>query len=362
MVTTSAEQRIRSKVERVLRRRVSEGMWRLARDTGWYQDAVLVDSGAASNALADVIRAAELSFSHPAEEKLGPRATSGAARSVALGQLYALMAARRPDVESIRRHIARARVEMPVELDGFDAYFREVARLVDTGECLLTTEEVPGWVAGEHYSALRLPLGANVAEEVAAIRAVRDSGRRACTLTYVVDGAARVLTVVESSVLYDLAGAAEGLVERYRCNVEAATMFVLTGDAPRVPRWSATVGVRYGDTAATTRVTLELDPDMSEPEVLAAYRAARDHLRGTRKRIRPQSERALVLAAWVAGRPEGETWEQRRRAWNVEHGKWQHPGPDTNFARDATDARRRLLRPGWAPKDGSQHGSQREPT
>ena len=98
---------------------------------------------------------------------------------------------------------------------------------------------------------------------------------------------------------------------------------------------------------ATTWLVLEVDPDMDPAEVAAAYRAVRRIVIGQRERIRPLGERALALGAWAACRAKNETWEQRRRAWNSSHPQWQHDGPASNFARDATVAERRLLLPGW---------------
>ncbi len=67
----------------------------------------------------------------------------------------------------------------------------------------------------------------------------------------------------------------------------------------------------------------------------------------TKGSLRSSSRRRvkhLQLAAFVAGRGEGEPWRNRMRAWNRKHPKERY-GQESNFRRDALQAQKRLLGP-----------------
>jgi hypothetical protein len=63
-------------------------------------------------------------------------------------------------------------------------------------------------------------------------------------------------------------------------------------------------------------------------------------------RYRELSPKHLQLAAFCSGRPEGEALSAQLKAWNAAHPKWRY-GQVTNFGRDRSRARQRLLAPNY---------------
>jgi hypothetical protein len=133
---------------------------------------------------------------------------------------------------------------------------------------------------------------------------------------------------------------------RYPWSKEEATTFILTNLPPIVNA----VDVRLQDSPSlpgATRIVLTVDPSVSPAELAEQYKKAREQV--LPRRYRSLTAQKLRLAAFVSQRPESETWEQTRRAWN----KWgkEQGWSDihlysnaVNFSRAARDAVNHLLR------------------
>jgi len=93
---------------------------------------------------------------------------------------------------------------------------------------------------------------------------------------------------------------------------------------------------------ASSRVILTIDPTETPAAVAEIYKKKRMELLG--KRHRSMSAKHMRLAMFVAERPDDESWEDKRQAWNSEFDgfRYQHR---SNFTRDAIRARKRLLYP-----------------
>ena len=138
----------------------------------------------------------------------------------------------------------------------------------------------------------------------------------------------------------------EDLMKRYPWSAAQATMFVLTGWQPMVR--SVEAEIRFVDELpASSRVVLTIDPTETPAAVSEIYKEKRKELLG--KRHRSMSAKHIRLAMFVAERPDDETWEDKRQAWNrftegedLDGFQYQHR---SNFTRDAIQARKRLLYP-----------------
>lgn len=88
-------------------------------------------------------------------------------------------------------------------------------------------------------------------------------------------------------------------------------------------------------------VRMEIDPRVSPPEVMEAYRRIRRLVTGG-ERIRRLSDRHLAMAAYAP--EEGETWDDVLDRWNRDHRdrpEWQAADKEI-FARDCREARKTL--------------------
>jgi hypothetical protein len=162
-------------------------------------------------------------------------------------------------------------------------------------------------------------------------------------------------------------------------------MFVLADRRPEVFVYLGSAEIRYNEASATTRVTITLDPSLSESDVAGIYRRLR-------QRFHPQPPKYQSVRRWYRlaahvgphvqvrvgtpdsrpgpGRPPnpgqsglatffepvaGHSWESLRRDWNMTYGEhadedtsrsWRY-GSASNFIRDSKIALERLLYPGW---------------
>ena len=116
-------------------------------------------------------------------------------------------------------------------------------------------------------------------------------------------------------------------------------VWLLTGIPPA--HASMRASKRIDEQGAVLRIVLDIDPTTPAREVAAFYRRVRGPRLG-----RSLSTRQARLASFVEDRPP-ELWQRRMAAWNA-----LHPEPGgryesvSNFKRDATKARQRLLRRG----------------
>ncbi|HEY7092368.1 MAG TPA: hypothetical protein VH393_04275 [Ktedonobacterales bacterium] len=131
-----------------------------------------------------------------------------------------------------------------------------------------------------------------------------------------------------------------------------ASVFVLTGLTPLILQLRGTSKM-YTRMATLPRITLEVDPRITQRELATAYQDVRAQL-ATDVRHRDLSEKHLALAVFGTT-PEGTEGSpaQRMSRWNAAHPDWTYRRTD-HFTRDVLHARRRLLRdlPPYPPHDG----------
>ena len=108
---------------------------------------------------------------------------------------------------------------------------------------------------------------------------------------------------------------------------------------------------------AATRISLVIDPTVTPDEVRDEYHRLRQQILVGRYKTR--SDKHLRLAAFIAERPDTESWQDRMRAWNKAYPESAFAGYEyshrSNFTRDAQRVRQALLNPAyrfsWAQLD-----------
>ena len=267
-----------------------------------------------------------------------PMATDDRMRRYALSRLLALEAERAPEVKSFRsRHL---------------------------GGGVLSWESVGEWITSQaradgepsQYVEIVLPPGASLkptitgllAESATPLSEVRvEGGVRAKTVGYALPGEmwVKVAPVASGGVLDELRALSERLARLYSWKADQATVFVLSGVVPYMVAIRLETEIQTEHPAAS-RVTMVIDPVLSPQEVLETYSALRAKvLEGT---YRPLSQKHLQLAVFAAERRPPAKWAAVMRAWNLEHPELAYT-KETIFARDATAAQNRLLRPRLDP-------------
>lgn len=260
---------------------------------------------------------------------------------------------------------------------------------------LLTWDEAGPWILAQR--AATAPGGdadAYLLESFA--RSRPGAPRPLATLWYAVDGRERAVSVDARLHLGDLAKLAGKLGDRYRWRPSGAAMFVLTGVVPEVFVYTGSASISGGAFAATTTVTMTLDPALTPEQVAGIYARLRvrihpgplprplsvkhyrlaqhtgPHVRfgldqpsaisrpGRRPRTDPDGLVRTItpVADW--------TWTTLRHAWNDQYraqpaadGRTWRYDASPNFIRDAKHALTRLLAPGWEwqrPSDNDASG------
>ncbi len=319
-MSVSKQGEIREQLERELRRALSNAEWDYLVEERYI--AGVKSNDYTVSEVAEVVRKLRKTFGSSSRSSgeiapVYPKAI--AARQSALGAFYAARyASKNRDVVGIRDRIGP-----------------------------LSERQVLGWVAAKHYSSLELKPETSPHEEATAIARVANSDQEWPPPTlYYMDGKKPCFVSVVDPLLMSLAKLAKSLAHDWLFPEAEATNWILTGRIPRVLRYSVELRVQLITANAVSRIVLELDPDMSPLEVAKVYGKLRGQMKGTRARVRPLSERTAVLAGWIVNRPAEETWKTARLAWNREYPEWRQDR-DTNFARDAHAAVRRLANPGW---------------
>ena len=320
MMSALEQENIRKQVERKLRSPLTDTEWEFLIKRRHIAEVESRES-TASTVAAEVreFRKAFRASKELSDSKSPVFPMSIAARQAALGAIYAHEANQDRDVKRMRSLIGQ-----------------------------ITEAQVLGWVAATHYASLNLNPNASPQDEVNALARAYDTGRgmEMERLSYLDGQRSRLVTVVDP-LLVKLARLARTVSERWFFSEAATTNFILTGRIPSVWRYRGEQKLKLISRNPLSRIVLELDPDMSPMEVAEVYRMVRGAVKGKRARVRPVSERTAVLAGWVANRPVEETWRARRLEWNREHPEWNCDS-DTNFARDARAAVKRLTNPGWS--------------
>ena len=135
---------------------------------------------------------------------------------------------------------------------------------------LMEPEEVGPWLLQQWAAS---PPGGNADQYLleAFARSTPGAARPFINLWYAADGQERIVAVDVKTVLGDLAKLADLLAGRCRWRPSGATMFVLTDSVPEVYVYTGSASVRGGATAATTIVTMTLDPALTPDQVAGIY-------------------------------------------------------------------------------------------
>jgi hypothetical protein len=135
---------------------------------------------------------------------------------------------------------------------------------------LMAPEEVGPWLLQQWAASAP---GGNADQYLleAFARSTPSAAQPFINLWYVADGQERIVSVDVKTVLGDLAKLADLLAGRYRWRPSGATMFVLTDSVPEVYVYTGSASVRGGATAATTTVTMTLDPALTPDQVAGIY-------------------------------------------------------------------------------------------
>jgi hypothetical protein len=360
-----------------LGRPVSDEMWADLVEQGFVDDADGKPPSERSSYLVDRIKqlmavANSMSAASRSAPSDRPRGTAATARIDALSAVYAAWAAAETDVQQFRKRqlVRRDTAEYLAHVQG---------RGPHPGYELLAPEQVAAWVT-DHYD--RAGGEQHIRKLVMDMEV--DGPDPTTDLSYIDGKQERRLTVDAGGPLGRLAKLTEKLADWYRWAPAGATDFVLTGRTPEVFVYVGSAQIRYSiDSSATTRVTMTLDPFLTPEQVAGIYARLRAKLSDNRQ-IRSQSVKYYRLAEHVgphvrfyveepgkvrrAGRPPtcgptglaqfidpipGNSWSALCHDWNTKYSDVAEDGRSwryehlSNFTRDAQDALRRLLDPGW---------------
>jgi hypothetical protein len=253
---------------------------------------------------------------------------------------------------------------------------------------LLAWDDAGPWILAQR--AASAPGGDADAYLLEAFARSRPGAPQPFTTLWYVSGRERMVSVDTRSVLGDLAQLADRLSGRYRWRPSGGTMFLLTGEVPEVFVYTGSASVSGGGFAATTTVTMTLDPALTPEQMAGIYARLRARIhRGplpralsvkhyrlaqhtgprvafgldepsaiTRPGRRPSADPDGLVRTIAP--VTGCTWNSLREAWNDKYGTrpaadgrtWRYD-TSPNFIRDAKHALTRLLAPGWEWQDGS---------
>lgn len=167
-----------------------------------------------------------------------------------------------------------------------------------------------------------------------------------------------LLKAVKGGALNKLQSISEYLAETYHWSETHATYFVLTDIAPLVHLYDVE-HVFHHTIFSASRINLTLDPALTDKEVAAIYRKARQEMlkkdKQGKARFRLQSEKHLRLAIFEAEQPDELTYRVKMRHWNKQFPKWKYKH-ESNFIRDTKKAIQRLLQPDYFDWEGMFNG------
>ena len=354
--------KVRVDIESTLGWPLSDERWQWLVGQGYVGD---IESGARTaaetvvflrNHLRDLALVFEQDRARP-DERDRPKEDAAVARIDALSVIYAAWAGRDSDVRRFRRLYL-------VDLDQYSAALVTATPLPVPR--LLNEAEVLSWITARYRE-----------EEVMAPEvALR-------VLWYIADRQEHRVSVPQRGELGELARLAEALSDKYQWRPSEATSFVLTGSTPEVHVYKGSATVRHGDLAATTRVTMTLDPFLTPRQVADIYARLRERMiakvpksQGLRRYLlaqhvgphveigfqriadrtgpgrRPQATMSGV--AYLLWPAEGYTWRSLLDSWNEkfandsdEHGGSLTYTAASNFTTHAKQAVFHLLFPGW---------------
>lgn len=280
----------------------------------------------------------------PKEETLPPDE-----RLLALSEVLAVQAARRPDVQAFRQEVLGGQLLQPKNIP---AWIKERAAEDSEPEMLLTVTAVVS------KDALP-PVGAPAQEQLAAAQRAVAAGRplsygeKHATLSYPENGAAQVAFIAYGGVLWRLKGIAEALAREYGWQEAQAVAFILAGSVPLASRGR----VQLKWTKSGPRIVLEIDPRLSRTEVARLYGRWRGYVfQGADKPIERKAGRLAVFAEEY--RDSGLSWRQLMALWNQRYPEWPYHTP-VHFARDCQLAWQRVTGEKWPrKKEGRRRGKE----
>lgn len=351
---------------------VSESEWNNARKKGWIRAAIedAEDLGI-DEAIADLLkqmrRARSATAARPAPV---PRRVLGSdRRSTAAAGVFAIEASAREEIKNFRK--------------------KRLGRLLEL-------EEVAGWVrkqvdrqgAPTLYCTYALDAHKRPIERMAGLPGTAVSDLAAPHILQYSDssspsGIGRASVRAEHALGW-LKQIARDLTSHYRWTEPEAVDFVLCEAAPRITILEITRLYKPAE-PALDRLLLEVDPNVSPPELKRYYAEARERYlrkrRGTERikgkvpRVRPIEEMcatlAIFIAEFIAKADDPQLWKEAMAAWNEKHkSEGERFEDETRFRSDCHEAYelvtgRKLawLNPqGRPPATSSAAGPRRSPT
>lgn len=162
-----------------------------------------------------------------------------------------------------------------------------------------------------------------------------------------------------SNTLNRLKKLSKELAKEYQWTEVTASIFLLTDATPEVLLYKAKSTYRKPLFTAS-RITLTLDPALTDQEVAAIYRKERQKMlkrdRRGKARFYTQSEKHLQLALFEATQPEGKTYRMKMNDWNKKFPKKWRYKHESHFGRDSKKAVQRLLQPDYFDWEGLNYG------
>lgn len=303
-----------------------QGVQKGEKTVGWLADRVLAALTAAGQG-AQVLRALK------AGRRLSTEQSTQGERRKVLSLLLAQKAMKDPQVIAFRQRV----------LQGHLLSLQEVALWI---QHQATSDGPPtAWLeapvpAGTALRRDPTTLSISIEPTLTIAKVDRMEGPRFRRLEYRIPGNdwAQSISTAVGGVLEQLRVLSERLTRQYPWRPYEATLFVLTGQNPPISEINGSISLEKGG-----RIILEIDPALTSRQVAEPYHWFRRRVLGGR-RLKALSPKHLRLAAFVGERPEAETWQERREAWNRAYPDWKYDR-ESNFRRDAGVAQKRLLTP-----------------
>ena len=248
-------------------------------------------------------------------------------RAHVVSLLLAVDAAGREDVQTFRSDALGGEL---LPRDGVEVWVR-------------AREDVPTVWVRVPVSRDRLQVNPDGIRIKPALRAaeLRDSWSEQKYLRYLDEqGEPQLVATTAGGALDALRELGEALANSYGWTREQSTVFLLTDAVPLLEEIRVHATIR--SLPATSRIVLEVDPNMRPARVQKVYGEQRKRLLA--RRPRPLGEKSLALARFLAESDPTLTWRERLPIWNRIHPEWAYPPTNVqNFHRDAVAAQRRLL-------------------
>lgn len=343
------EEGIRHNLEQVLGTQLREEQWNYLLQEG---DIEGVRAGAKTiSQLADKLRTLQRTFGQPIaewEQDLVSMLSSGdiaqavkeaPTRQIVLSRVLAVEAAKEKEVQEIRSS---------QEIGKFPKTWDEVEDWIQFME--KREGQIPSWWLDD----ILVPRDYQIQEiftrtgsppaplEIPAKEVIEKARARELRYATPTSKTERQVLVTEGKFLDRLRLLSEDLAAKFGWTKAQSTIFVLTDLTPSISNLAGRTIPK--NMPAATRIQLTIDPTISPEEVTEYYRKFRQDLVGLRHR--ELSPKHLMLALFVATRPEAESWTERMELWNKEHPGWPYQ-QEGNFGRDCRQARQRLLYPNF---------------